>query len=119
MAFQKGRSGNPGGRPKEKPWADALRLAVYREGPDGQRRLARIAEQCAKAAEEGKMDAIKEIGDRLDGKPAQESTVTFDDKREATDWTRAELVAILNDAPKSGEGTAAPDGRSGESDSVH
>jgi hypothetical protein len=30
-----------------------------------------IAEKCAAAAEGGDMQAMKEIGDRLDGKPAQ------------------------------------------------
>lgn len=68
MAFQKGKSGNPGGRPKDKPWADALRLALM---ADDKKRLRAIAEKCTAAAEGGDMQAIKEIGDRLDGKPTQ------------------------------------------------
>jgi Family of unknown function (DUF5681) len=28
MPFQKGKSGNPGGRPKEKPFRDALRMEM-------------------------------------------------------------------------------------------
>ena len=35
--------------------------------------------------------------DRLDGKPAQESTVAVSSKRDASDWSRDELVAFLND----------------------
>lgn len=117
MAGVKGRSGTNKG--KDKPWADALRLAVYREDAEGKRRLLRIAEKCAEAAEAGDMQAIKEIGDRLDGKPAQESTVTIDDKRDSTDWTRAELVAFLNDAKAGSNGAAKANGRSREPDSVH
>jgi hypothetical protein len=119
MAFQKGQSGNPGGRQKDKPWADALRLAVFREDAEGKRRLLAIAEKCAAAAESGDMQAIKEIGDRLDGKPAQESTVTIDDKRDATDWTRGDLVAFLHDARASSNGAAKANGRASEPDSVH
>lgn len=117
MAGVKGRSGTNKG--KDKPWADALRLVVYREDAEGSRRLMRIAESCAAAAEAGDMQAIKEIGDRLDGKPAQEQTVTIDDKRDATDWTRGELVAVLNDAKDSGNGAVKANGRGNGPDSVH
>jgi len=71
MPFQKGKSGNPSGRPKEKAFADAVRLAVNREGPDGRRKLQAIAEKLADAAVAGEPWAIAQIGDRLDGKPAQ------------------------------------------------
>jgi hypothetical protein len=35
------------------------------------------------------------VSDRIDGRPAQEATWTIEEKRSATDWTRAELVAFL------------------------
>lgn len=76
MAFEKGKSGNPGGRPKEKPWRDALNMAL-KDG-DGLR-LRRIADAVVTLAETGDMQAIKEIGDRLDGKPAQQTIVTGDE----------------------------------------
>ena len=119
MAFTKGKSGNPGGRPKDKPWADALRLVVNREAPDGRKRLLAIAEKCADAAEAGDMQAMREIGDRLDGKPAQESTVTIDDKRDATDWSRGELVAFLRDQEADSSRATAKNGRGGKPDRVH
>ncbi len=37
----------------------------------GKKRIEVIADKCSKMAEEGDMAAIREIGDRLDGKPAQ------------------------------------------------
>lgn len=69
MAGVKGRSGTNKG--KDKPWSDALRLVVFRDDAEGNRRLLKIAERCASAAESGDMVAVREIGDRLDGKPAQ------------------------------------------------
>lgn len=116
MAGVKGRSGTNKG--KDKPWANALRLAVMAED-GGIKKLRRLAERCVAEALAGDMQAIKEIGDRLDGKPVQEATLTVDDKRDAADWTRDELVAVLNDARAGGERTAQADGRGDQSDSVH
>src|SRR3954465_1377968 len=52
---------------RQKPFNDALRLAL-RGDP---LRLRRIAEKLAEKAEEGDLAAIRELADRLDGKPAQ------------------------------------------------
>jgi hypothetical protein len=52
---------------REKPFNDALRIAL-RGDP---LRLRRIAEKLAMLAEEGDLAAIRELADRLDGKPAQ------------------------------------------------
>src|SRR3954469_724635 len=52
---------------REKPFNDALRVALKRDPL----RLPRIAEKLAEKAEEGDLAAIREIADRLDGKPAQ------------------------------------------------
>lgn len=68
------------GPKSDKLWADAVRLAVHREGEDGdgkkRKRLSIIADKLARAAMDGDMQAIKEIGDRLDGRPAQAMQVT-------------------------------------------
>ncbi len=71
MAFEKGQSGNPGGRPKEKVFADALRLAVNREAEDGRKKLAHLADRLVAEAMAGEGWAMQQIADRLDGKPAQ------------------------------------------------
>jgi hypothetical protein len=64
-------AGNANSGRKEKYWRDALMLAVKREGKDKRPIIAAIADKCVDAALDGDMQAIKEIGDRLDGKSIQ------------------------------------------------
>ncbi len=72
MPFQPGQSGNPGGARIDKIWRDAIRHelaeAEREDKPYSARKLARVF--LAKCAE-GDMAALKEFGDRTDGKPAQ------------------------------------------------
>lgn len=58
------------GRKQEKPFRDALRIELAAAELD-QRGLRLIAKKLIEAAEEGKMDAIKELADRMDGKSPQ------------------------------------------------
>lgn len=58
------------GRKQEKPFADALRMAIADAGPD-HKALRTIAAKLLKLAEDGEGWAIRELADRLDGKPAQ------------------------------------------------
>lgn len=51
-----------------RPWADAIALAALRKEPNGQTRLNRIAEQLVRKGMSGDMSAIREIGERLDGR---------------------------------------------------
>ena len=53
---------------REKPFTDALRLALLN---GGRHRLRIIADKLAEMAEQGDLQAIREIADRLDGKPVQ------------------------------------------------
>jgi hypothetical protein len=55
---------------REKPFNDALRIAL-RGDP---LRLRRIADKLATLAEGGDLAAIRELADRLDGKPLQAHT---------------------------------------------
>ena len=55
---------------REKPFNEALRIAL-RGDP---LRLRRIAEKLAEKAEDGDLAAIRELADRLDGKPLQGHT---------------------------------------------
>ncbi len=53
---------------REKPFTDMLRVALL---SGGGRRLRIIADKLTEKAEQGDIQAIREIADRLDGKPAQ------------------------------------------------
>lgn len=104
MAFEKGKSGNPLGRKSEKPFADALRMELAAAGADHKalRCIARNLILLAQKEEKEALPAINAIADRLDGKPAQESTVHV---------TRAKAAEISDDdladiAAGSGTGAA-------------
>src|SRR6266478_2843079 len=53
---------------REKPFTAALRVALL---SGGGRRLRVIADKLVEKAEQGDLKAIREVIDRLDGKPAQ------------------------------------------------
>jgi hypothetical protein len=80
MAWRKGQSGNPTGRTVDKPFADALRMEVAAAGAD-HRKLRAIAKKLLEKAEEGDMQAINCVADRLDGKPAQSVELSGDRTR--------------------------------------
>ena len=117
MAGVKGRSGTNKG--KDKAFADAVRIAVNREDGEGRKQLNLLAEKLVDFALAGEGWAMQQIADRLDGKPAQESTVTIDDKRDATDWSREELVAFLRERRADRERATVTAGSSRQSDRVH
>ena len=68
--FQPGQSGNPNGRPKTKPFKEALRKVIDAAGDDDTA-LMRAASALLAKAQEGDVQAIKELADRLDGKVSQ------------------------------------------------
>lgn len=70
MPFAPGQSGNPGGMSKRKQFREALQQIINDRAGD-HKRLLRIAEQLLTMAENGDLQAIKEVADRLDGKPPQ------------------------------------------------
>lgn len=67
---------------KNKPWADAISRALARRA-EGTKEggLNLVADQLVSAAINGDQWAIKEIGDRTDGKAAQSVTVSGDDEK--------------------------------------
>ncbi len=63
--------GNANSGPKrEKPFLQALNMELAAGGKD-HKKLRAIAAQLIAKAEEGDMQAVKEIADRMDGRPAQ------------------------------------------------
>jgi hypothetical protein len=72
MAFQKGISGNPGGKKQGRPWRDAIERAVARrQGKTDLKGIDDIADKLLDAAAAGDMQAVREFGDRMDGKAPQ------------------------------------------------
>jgi len=73
MAFEPGQSGNPGGRPKSKPFKDALLIEALaaEKGDACYARPGSLRWNARQLLEKGDVHAIREIADRLDGKVAQ------------------------------------------------
>lgn len=68
--WQKGVSGNPGGRNRDKPFLAALNKAIAKHG-DKESALLRVAKALLDKAITGDMAAINALMDRLDGKAIQ------------------------------------------------
>lgn len=72
-----GQPGNKNSSRQNRLWADTIRRVLAQDAdPD---RLRRLAERLLAKAEEGDMAALKELGDRLDGKPSQQVELTGND----------------------------------------
>jgi hypothetical protein len=56
---------------KQRPWSDAIKRALARRADGDGRDLNALADVLVDKALEGDLPALKELGDRLDGKPAQ------------------------------------------------
>ena len=73
---------NSGRKQSERWFRDALALEIHDSLKDGDRlKLRRIAAKLVLMAEDGDMQAIKEVADRLDGKPPQSHTHGGDENR--------------------------------------
>ena len=98
MAFKKGISGNPGGRSGEKIFTDALRLELNRIDPtdkEKRKKVNKLAEKLVRCALDGEGWAFNMIADRLEGKAAQQIDHSVVDNREISEYSDAELNAIL------------------------
>lgn len=68
--------GNENSKKDNRLWRNTIQRAIAQGDPD---RLRRIAEALLDKAADGDMAAIKELGDRLDGKTAQQIIVNGDE----------------------------------------
>lgn len=90
---------NKGGAPlgnanaaKGKVWNDALRKAIVQ---DDKKRIAKAIDQLLDQAAAGEQWAIKELGDRLDGKPAQVIAGDPDAPLEINSHGMSEAASVL------------------------
>ncbi len=72
MPWAPGESGNPSGPPKRiKLWRDAIERAIKRREQEDPQALEKLADKLLSAVATGDVSAMKEFGDRLDGKVTQ------------------------------------------------
>jgi len=76
---------NKGGAPKgnnnagkNKAWSDAVHKALMAEHEPDKKKLHKLAEKLVDMAIEGDMQAIRECGDRMDGKAHQSVEISGD-----------------------------------------
>lgn len=70
--FKKGKSGNPGGRPSLKAWSEAISAALAEvDAKSKKTKLAMVATALVDAAIGGDVSAMREIGDRIEGRAIQ------------------------------------------------
>ena len=72
MPFVAGQTGNPNPANNGRPWKAAIARALARAEADGKfTDLNKLADKLLEKAAEGDMAALKELGDRLDGRSVQ------------------------------------------------
>ncbi len=71
MTWQPGQSGNPTGGARVKIWRDAINRAIKRREEADPLALEKLADKILAAVADGDVSAMKELGDRVDGKVAQ------------------------------------------------
>lgn len=89
----------------DKEWRSALRLALKEKHETHGTKLRALAEVCVEKGLAGDISAIQEVGNRLDGRPAQDVNI---DQRVTHDLTRVsddELASIIR-AGAGGAGSA-------------
>lgn len=87
------------GPKSDKIWADAVRRAVKRRLDDEEgkpQKLERLADKLVGAGLAGDISALREIGDRLDGKPSQSIDHSSEDGTMTPPKT-VEIVAVRSE----------------------
>jgi hypothetical protein len=84
-----------GSQNKDKPFREALRMELAALGDDDPKALRGLARKLLTiAASDDGLPAIKEIADRLDGKPAQAIIGGEDDDPAVKTITQIELIGV-------------------------
>ena len=80
-----GTVGNTNSSIEKRQWGNALKRAIAQNNAE---KLRRIAEKLIDMAAEGDMQAIKELGDRLDGKAHQTQETALTGQLEVVEIAR-------------------------------
>jgi hypothetical protein len=99
--FKPGQSGNPNGRPKSITLSEAYRkmlATVDDTDPEKRTRAEVLAEQMYVKAKAGDVPALREIADRVEGKPRQTLALTVE-KREQLEQA---ISGIMRDSESAG-----------------
>ena len=88
MAGVAGRSG----KRQDSLWADAIRRAIKRREESNPQALEFLADTLLNKCTEGDMAALKELGDRLDGKPTQRTELSGPDGEQIPVGMRVSFV---------------------------
>lgn len=85
-----------GSQNKDKPFRDALRMELAALGEDDPKTLRRLARRLLETASTGEnsLAAIREVADRLDGKPAQAVIGGDEDDPAIKTITQIELIGV-------------------------
>lgn len=85
MTIQKGQVLNPNGARKSRVWQSAIERALERNsvGKIDFKAIDECAEALIAACKSGDIGALKEMGDRLDGKASQDLNLTVTEKPQA------------------------------------
>jgi hypothetical protein len=84
---------------KGKAWAEAVKRAIRAKyGKEWEESLQTLAGRLVDAADGGDLQALKEIGDRLDGKPKQQTEVS------GPDGSAIPMKTVVNFVGASGDG---------------
>ena len=100
MTFQQGQSGNPGGRPKSKPFKEALLIeALAAERGDAcEAKPGSLRWNARQLLNQGDVSSIRELADRLDGKVPQ--AIVGDDEQDAINVVaRIERIIVDPQSP--------------------
>lgn len=94
MAFQKGNNANPNGARRPRMVSQQVIAALNEATGDGPTRLRQLVEKLFALALAGDLAAIREVFDRAEGKPAQESMVSVKDAS-LDDMTDDDLIGAI------------------------
>lgn len=83
---------------KGKRWSQAIDRALSKRSPsDRTKALDELAEKLLKAADAGESWALKELGDRIEGKPAQSHIIGGDEENPVEIVTTIEIVPLADE----------------------